>query len=163
MVLAFCQWLEHTPLAIFVREASYAFQLIAGVHVLGLAFSVGMLIWFDLRLLGVSLLAGRISDVYRRLIPWATVGFVSMFVTGALLFSGYATAAYASVYFRIKVSAIVLAGANALFYHLVTERQLDQSDAHQSPAAAVRLAGGASIFLWAIVILCGRMISYTIF
>jgi ABC-type sulfate transport system substrate-binding protein len=41
-----------------------------------------------------------------------------------MLFAAYATAAYGNLYFRIKVAAIVLAGLNALFFHVVTERRI---------------------------------------
>jgi hypothetical protein len=57
---------------------------------------------------------------------------------------------------------MVLAGVNALIYHLVTERGLAQWDAVQPPRAA-RIAGLASILLWTTVILSGRMMSYTMF
>jgi hypothetical protein len=86
-----------------------------------------------------------------------------MFGSGAVLFAAYATAAYGSLYFRIKVAAIVLAGLNALFFHLVTERRIaDWNDGVRPPLPA-RLAGLVSIVLWAAVILAGRMMSYTIF
>jgi hypothetical protein len=162
-VLTFCQWLENTSLGVYVREAPYAFQVLAGVHILGLALSVGTFIWFDLRLLGVSMTGSRVSDLYRRLMPWATVGFVSMFTTGGILFIGYAPATYGSIYFRTKMIALALAGANALFYHAVTERRLAEWDRDPRPIRAARMAGLVSIALWTTVILCGRMMSYTIF
>src|SRR5262245_3727864 len=115
------QSLQETALATWVREGSYSFQAVAAVHVLSLMLSVGMMIWFDFRLIGV-LQSGRVSAVYRRLIPWATVGFVLMFASGGILFAGYATEAYKNGYFRFKMMSIALAGVNALVYHLVTEK-----------------------------------------
>ncbi len=88
------QALEATQVGTLVRESLYGFPILVGLHILGLTLSVGMLMWFDLRLLGVALTSAPVTRVYRRLIPWATVGFVVMVVTGALLFIGYATSAW---------------------------------------------------------------------
>jgi hypothetical protein len=165
-VLNACEWLEATRIGLLVRESLYGFPILVGVHILGLALSVGTLVWFDLRLLGVALQAVPVSRVYRRLIPWATAGFLVMLVTGGLLFTGYASAAVKNPFFRIKVAALTLAGVNALFYHfshLVTERGWASWDGDARPPAAARRAGMVSIALWATVILCGRLMAYTMY
>src|SRR5437773_6403796 len=144
-ILSVCEWLENTPVGVVVRESLYGFPILAAIHILGLTVSVGTLVWFDLRLAGVSMLRCRISAMYPRLMPWTLVGFGVMFMSGALLFTGFATRAYGNAYFRIKLAAIVLAGMNALFYHLVTERRIaDWNDAARPPLA-VRCAGVISI------------------
>jgi len=162
-ILRACEWLENTQLGILVRESLYGFPILAAIHILGLTVSVGTLIWFDLRLAGVSMPRCPVSSLYRRLMPWTLAGFIIMFVSGAMLFTGFATKAYGNVYFRVKLAAIVLAGANALLYHLVTERRIaDWNDAARPPMAA-RAAGVISIVVWTIVIMAGRMMSYTMF
>ena len=102
--------LEATGVGTMVRESLYGFPILVGIHILGLVLSVGTLMWFDLRLLGVALQSAAVSRVYRRLIPWATCGFAVMFVSGALLFTGYASGAYQNTYFRIKMSALASRG-----------------------------------------------------
>ena len=155
--------IEATPIGVYVRESLWGFPMLVATHIIGLAFSVGILIWFDLRLLGVGGQGLRVSAVYRRLIPWAGVGFTSMFVTGAILFTGFATNAVGNVYFRTKMAALMIAAVNALVYHLVTERQILEWDADRLPPLPARLAGLVSLMLWATVIFCGRMMSYTMF
>ena len=162
-VLSFCKWLEATPVALMVRESLWGFQILAAIHIMGLALSVGTFVWFDLRLLGLAMTRVRVTDVYRRLMPWAGVGFLVMFTTGALLFAGSATNAYGNLAVRIKLSAIALAGVNALVYHLLTERQIAAWDAAPRPPLGARVAGLISIALWTSVILAGRMISYTLY
>ena len=162
-ILEFCEWLESTAPAVLVRESLYGFPILVGIHILGLILSVGTLLWVDLRLLGVSLRQSRVSEVYRGLAPWFTSGFLVMFASGATLFAGFATSAYENLYFRVKVVALLLAGLNALAFHALTQRGSTVWDAAPRPPAAVRLAGLASIVLWAVVILAGRMISYTMF
>jgi hypothetical protein len=162
-LMQLAEWLESTPAGVMVRESAWGFPILVAIHLLGLSLSVGLLVWFDLRLLGVSMPRVRVSDVYRRLMPWTLAGFVVMFASGGLLLAGFATAAYGNTYFRLKVAAILLAGVNAAVYHLVTERRIAQWDAGIRPAGPARFAGLASIALWAIVILAGRMMSYTMF
>ena len=157
------EWLEQTSLALWVTESEYGFAIVVAVHLLSLILSVGVLVWFDLRLLGVSMLRIPVSRLYRRLMPWVLTGFALMFASGGVLMAAYATAAFNNIYFRIKVAAILLAGANAVFYHRVTERQIARWDEARRPSPPARAAGLISIVLWASVILAGRAMSYTIF
>ena len=161
-MLDICHRLEATRVGVLVSESLYGFQLLVGLHILGLALSVGMLLWFDLRLVGVALTSSAVSRVYRRLIPWAVGGFLVMLVTGSLLFIGFASKAYQSPFF-IKMSALALAGVNALIYHLVTERGGQAWDGDPRPPATARAAGIISLALWATVILCGRIMAYTMY
>jgi hypothetical protein len=146
-----------------VRESLYGFQLLVAAHLLGLMLSVGLLLWVDLRLIGASLQQYRVQTVYRSLAPWFLCGFAVMLISGASLFVGFATDAYGNLYFRIKIVALVLAGANALCFHFVTQAGAVAWDDAAKPPALVRVAGFVSIVLWAAVILSGRMISYTMF
>jgi hypothetical protein len=162
-ILGICEWLEGTRIATLIQESAYAFPIVVAVHILGLTFSVGSLLWVDLRMLGYGPTSVRVSDVYRTLAPWFLAGFAAMLVSGGMLFTAFATSAYANLYFGIKLAALVLAGANALTFHLITQRTAAQWDDAPRPPAAVRAAAIASIVLWTTVILAGRAMSYTMF
>ena len=157
------EWLESTSVARWVQESLYGFALVVAIHILGLTLSVGTLIWFDLRLLGVSMLRIPVSQLYRRLMPWTLSGFAVMFASGGILLAAYATSAYGNLYFRIKAVALLLAGINAFFYHRVTERQIHTWDEARLPSLPARAAGLISILVWGVVIFAGRMMSYTMF
>ena len=156
-------WLESTTMATLVRESAYGFPIVVAIHIVGITLSVGMIMWFDLRLLGLVLRDTPVSKVYRGLIPWAATGFVLMFVSGGLLVAGYATAAHGNVYFRAKLVALALAGVNAVVYHYLADRHRAGWDEHATPPPAARAAGLTSIAVWTVVILAGRMMSYTMF
>jgi hypothetical protein len=158
-----CAWLEATWIAVLVRESLWGFPLVVAIHILGLTVSIGTLVWFDLRLLGVVMRRIPVSRVYRQLAPWLLTGFVVMFASGIALFMAFATDAFGNLYFRIKAAAILLAAVNALAYHFTTERGIGRWDAAPRPPAGARLAGLVSILLWVTVILSGRMMSYTMF
>lgn len=154
--------LEETAFASIARESLYGFQILVAIHIIGIVFSVGTLLWVDLRMIGVCLTRHRLTAVHRSLSKWFTWGFAAMFVTGTMLFAGFATSAYENAFFRTKIAIILLAGANAAAFHVLLRRLPRQSDSGP-PAGAIRVAGLLSIAFWLSVILCGRMMSYTLF
>lgn len=162
-MLEFFTWLEGTPPAIFARESFYGFQILVGIHLMGLVFSVGTLLWLDLRLAGFALRGTSIAMLNRQLLPWFATGFAVMFGSGLILFAGFATSAYVNTFFLIKLAAILLAGINAWVFHRMLGQGPRSWDRDPVPPAAVRIAGMVSLALWATVIICGRMMSYTLF
>jgi hypothetical protein len=158
-----CQWLENTHFATALRQSLWVFPLVEGAHVLGLALSVGPLIWMDLRLLGWGALRNEpVSKISAWLLPWSAGGFALMFLTGGLLFCSQALDAYRSVYFRIKVTLLLLAGINALVYHLTVHRRAEEWDESPVLPRGARIAGLFSLLLWAGVITAGRTMAYNL-
>jgi hypothetical protein len=162
-LLHWCTQIEATPLGVWVRESLWGFPILVSVHIITLVFSAGIVVWLDLRLLGVSMTGVPVSRVYRRLMPLAFVGFAIMLVSGATLFTGFATSAYKNPYFRAKLVALMLAAINAFVYHTNIERRISLWDRSPVPPAAARMAGIISMAAWTIVILAGRMMSYTLY
>jgi uncharacterized protein DUF6644 len=155
--------LEATALGVWVRESLWGFPSLVAIHIIALVFSVGIVVWLDLRLLGVSMTGVPVSRLYRRLMPFAFFGFAVMFASGATLLTGFATSAYKNPYFRVKLVALVVAGINAFVYHTSVERRISLWERSPVPPAAARMAGLISILAWATVILAGRMMSYTLY
>jgi hypothetical protein len=162
-MLEMLEWLEGTSFGAIARQSLYGFQILVGIHILGIIFSLGTLLWVDLRMVGVCLTRYRLSDVYRTLSPWFVAGFVVMVASGIAIFSGFATSAYENTFFRIKILVMVLAGINALVFHSLLKRIPASAVEASRPPASIRAAGFASIAFWTIVLLCGRMMSYTLF
>ena len=52
---------------------------------------------------------------------------------------------------------------NALAFHFGIEKQLVNWDTADVTPRAAKLAGGVSIFLWAVIIVCGRLVAYNWF
>jgi len=57
-LLSFVQWLNDTPISVYLREGDWPFPIIETVHILGLGFSVGTIMWVDLRLLKLAMARG---------------------------------------------------------------------------------------------------------
>ncbi|HVL01241.1 MAG TPA: hypothetical protein VM553_15595, partial [Dongiaceae bacterium] len=85
--MTFAEQLEESSLAVAVHESFIAYPLIEGAHLLGLAFSVGLLAIIDLRLIGVGFRNVPSDLLLRTLRPWMLGGFVATFVTGLVLFA----------------------------------------------------------------------------
>jgi hypothetical protein len=161
-VLELCQWIQDSQLATGIRESGYVFPFLEGAHVIALSLSVGVVMWFDLRLMGVSFRKQPVSQVFTQLKPWMIAGFSIMFVSGALLFSSLAVEAYANSYFRIKIGLLLLAGANMLLFHLTIDRHRTEWDKAPIPPLQARLAGLASLLLFMGVIIAGRLFAYAV-
>jgi hypothetical protein len=155
-----CKVLEDTRIGEIVRES--AFPYIEGAHVLGLALSVGTVVWFDLRLVGATMRTRPVTEVFQGLKVWMIAGFCLMFLTGALLFTAHAAKAYANGYFRTKMALIVLAGVNTVVYHLTIDRRRAQWGDAPVPPMGARAAGLVSLVLWFSVIAAGRIFAYNL-
>jgi hypothetical protein len=153
-----CQWIQDSQVGTTIRESTWIYPNVLAVHVLALGASVGTLMWFDLRLLGLTMRRQSISEVYKQLMPWMVGGFSVMFITGGLLFWALAAKCYGNIYFQIKVAAILLAGVNALVYHWMTERTIADWDTAAFPPRHARVAGFLSMTFWIVTIAAGRRI-----
>src|SRR5689334_20469185 len=116
LILHFVHWLQNTSWATALRQSDTFFPVVEGTHILSLALSVGMLLMFDLRLMGVAFKGKPVGLVMREVMKWAVPGFALTITTGLLLFFCQAEKVYTNSYFRLKFLFIFLAGLNALYY-----------------------------------------------
>ena len=159
-LVALAEHIEQWPLAIYIAESRYAFPLIEGVHLIGLSIAVGLLFITDLRLAGVVLKRLPAVQVLHQLRPWVLGGFVVIFVTGGLLFLASASSLVTSAIFAWKLLFIALAGLNAAYFEFVIARRTEVRDGQIVLPRAAKYAATASLGLWSVVIVCGRMSPY---
>jgi hypothetical protein len=162
-LLPFCQWLAETRGSIALHESLLMYPLVESIHVWALALFIGFATLLDLRLLGLVMPRMRVSMVARRLLPWTVAGFVVMIATGGLLFYAIPVRTYQSVWFRLKIILLVLAGVNVWVFHGGIWRSVAAWDLDPILPRRARLAGAASLLLWASIIFAGRMIAYNWF
>lgn len=154
------QYIDCTRSSTALRESYYVFPIVEGTHVISLALSVGLVIWFDLRLAGWVLKDQAVSAVFRPLRPYMLGGFAITFITGFLLFWSLALRCYGSPFFWAKAMMLVLAGVNITIYHLTIDRKNMQWDKLPTPPMQARIAGVVSLTLWVGIIAAGRMMAY---
>jgi len=159
-LLGWCQWLEQTPLATAISESVWLFPLIEGTHIMALPLSVGLMVMFDLRLLGLAFKNGSTARLMGDVVRWSKLGFAVMFTTGGLLFMTQAGKAYGNAFFRAKLIFLVMLGLNALVYHAIFYSRMAEWDASGQTPLGARLCGALSLVVWIGVIICGRTMAY---
>ena len=162
-VPAFIHWMQNSDIGTGIRESIWLFPIVETTHVLALALSVGVLIWFDLRLMGWGMKHEPVSQIHKQVMPFAFVGFAIMMLTGVLLFWSEAEKCYLSGFFRLKVLFLVLAALNAGIFELGTKKSIEDWDKYPVPPRKARLAGLISILSWTAVIVAGRATAYNLF
>ena len=128
------------------------------IHLLGLVMLVGAIGIVDLRLMG-AFRAIPVAPLYRSLIPVAVAGLILMVPSGATMFAADATGMAGSAVFRWKIALVAVAIANAVAFHLLWRRRIDQWDA--APPIAGRVMAAGSITLWLTIGTFGRMIAHS--
>src|SRR6185503_11879725 len=111
-MLAALTWLGNTPWSIALHESLYVWPFTESLHVLTLALFVGTAVMLDLRLLGVAFAGINVSELTTRLLPWTRAAFVVMVTTGLMLFYATPISYYQSLFFRVKVLLLIVAGIN---------------------------------------------------
>ena len=156
-LVEWCQWLEHTLIATRIRESLWVFPAIEITHLLAMIVFVSTVAALDLRLLGLASKRERVSNLAQRLLPWSFAGFFVMTVTGVLLFVSNAAKLYINnPAFQLKLLLIVLAGLNALAFHMTVYRRVTAWDMSPVAPLAARFAGASSLLLWIAVVAAGR-------
>jgi hypothetical protein len=159
-LLEVCQWLDQSPLGAGIRESAWWYSILEILHTLGIVLVAGTILLVDLRLLGYGLRRIPVPQVIGYVVPWTLSGFVYMAISGCLLFTSEAVTCYNSPFFRVKVVLLALAGLNALVFHVTVYRDAPSWDPQAATPARARMAGMASLILWAGIIAAGRAVAY---
>jgi hypothetical protein len=82
--LAICRWIQDTQSSTLLRESTWGFTILGSLHVLGIAWFGGMVLFSVMR-------------------SWKRAGLAWMLVTGGLLFWLEPLKCYYSLSFRVKM------------------------------------------------------------
>jgi hypothetical protein len=157
------RWLYETSAGVFIRENESLFPWLESIHVLTIALVVGSIAFVDLRLLGIASRDRSVTALTKDVLPVTWIAFVVAALTGLLMFISNAVNYAHNFYFQIKILLLVLAGANMLFFHFVSGRDVASwGNAADATPFRARLAGGASLMLWVGVVGFGRWIGFTL-
>jgi hypothetical protein len=149
--------LETSGLATWVAESLYGYPIVLGLHAIGLAIVVGLLIFVDLRLLNflrdipLSALLGPMK------LAW--IGFVVNTLSGLALFTPQATYIIYSVPFLIKIGLVFLGAAIAFYIQRQVTRNVNDWEVGSFPSS-IKAAAAISLLCWMGAIIAGRLIAY---
>ena len=160
-LLDFCQWVQDGHISTVIRESILGWPILEGSHLLGLGISAGTIAISDLRMMGLIFKKESASEVFHEMLPWTIAGFVVMVITGTLLLWSEPVKCYESIWFRIKVLFLFVAGINAYVFHSSNVyKKMAEWELAPNPPRAAKLAGVLSLISWGLVIIAGRTTAY---
>lgn len=159
-VIDILQQLHDSELGTALRESLYMYPLVEGIHLVGLALSVGLILVTDLRLVGLFLKDLPVKAVLHQLRPWVLIGFALTFITGILLLWADGPRIWEIPVFPIKLVLIVLAGINAIWFEFKYGRKTEVLEQGVVLPKGAKFAGWVSLITWSAVVICGRLIPY---
>jgi hypothetical protein len=88
--------------------------------------------------------------------------YLVMIVTGVLLFCGDSVAFYNSIFFKIKMLMLLLAGLNVWLFNATVGRKIAEWDIDSETPASAKAAAVVSLVLWVAIVAAGRAIAYSL-
>ena len=143
-----------------LSESLYIYPLVEGTHLLSLALSFGLILFTDLRLIGLFLRDVPVSQVLQQLRPLLLIGFALTFISGILLTFAAGPGLLATPLFPLKLLFIFIAGLNALWFEIKFGRTVTAWGNDSVFPAGAKIAGWASLISWSLVVILGRLIPY---
>lgn len=150
------QWLRETPLGEAVREMPGLFPFCEMAHFMGLSLLLGAMLVIDLRVMGMFRSVSYAAVL--KLIPFAIAGFAINLVTGVCFIAGNPFLYFTNNAFYLKLLVIALGGINALWFTFAEHRQIAGLPNDAPAPMAARIMAGASLSMWLLVILLGRLL-----
>ena len=160
LLLGLAIWLDGQAWSTDLHESYYLYGWVETTHVLTLMVFLGMLFIIDLRMLGVAFPRVPASTIANRLDKPMMLGFAVMVISGFILYYAIPVRTTQSIWFRIKVVLILVAGLNALLFRRAMQGSVSSWDTDPVPPVGIRIGAWLSLGLWTGVIATGRMIAY---
>jgi hypothetical protein len=152
------QWLQATPLSLWINQSTWVWPLCETLHFIGLSLLLGVTGFFDLRLIGFF---KRVSvGAAKELMPLAVIGFAINAATGVVFLVGLPAQYVHNRVWWFKVGFILLAGVNALVYEARWSAKLLALEPGTDTPGSVKLIGVVSLASWLAVLYCGRMLPF---
>jgi hypothetical protein len=155
---AFAVWLHATQISEAIRAEPWLWPACEIAHFVALSVLVGVVGFFDLRLLGVFR-SVPISAAWS-LMPWGKAGFGLAALTGVIFFVGAPEQYVNNVAFYGKLVFLFVAGFNALCFEMLYGAIAKTSGPVADTPLTYRLIAVISIASWFMVIYWGRMLPF---
>lgn len=155
---SFVQAIEGTALNQWILGSAWAWPIMEILHFIGLSLLLGSLLVIDLRLAGFF----RKIDITatHKLLPLTFLGFAINLTTGIMFVIGDPYRYTANIGFWWKMSLLLIAGLNALWFWWKINPVMPSWDAHADTPALAKMIAWISLTSWFGVLLFGRLIPY---
>ena len=157
----FAEWLSTTFPSVFIQEHNaWAVPAIQSIHIVGIAMVMGSVLMIDLRILGWAGMDYTLRQTTSRFGPWLTGSLWLLLATGILMVVGEPVRELVTFSFWLKMALVAVGAAVAVIFQTVVrrhERQWEESLVHRPSVKALAIM---TFFLWACIIVLGRLIAY---
>ena len=160
MLISFLIRLQNLEPFSDLRSSAYVYPVVLALHLSAISLFGAMIVATDLRLLGWALRDASIADVIGRLRWPKRIGFLLAATCGFLLFSSKAEEYYYNVFFRAKVTLLLLVVVHALVFRRSVYNKVAEFDRGGLVPGRAKLAAGLSLLLWTSIACMGRGIGY---
>jgi hypothetical protein len=154
----FVQTLESSAINQWVMGTAWAWPVMEILHFMGLSFLLGSLLVIDLRMAGFFRQINIAAT--HKLLPWTFLGFGVNLTTGILFLFGDPARYTANIGFLIKMTLVVVAGLNALWFWWKINPVIRTWEPHADTPALAKVIAWVSLGSWFGVLLLGRLIPY---
>jgi hypothetical protein len=141
------------------RNISWVWPTLESLHFFGLCLVIGGMSIVDLRLMGFF----KSIPVKAALafLPWVLFGFAINALTGWAFFAADPNTYWSNPGFILKMIGIVLAGLNAALFTVMEHRHAYAIGPGGDTTTFTKVTAALSLFLWAMVLILGRMLPNT--
>ena len=136
-------------------ESIWTYPTVLTLHTVGMAILVGASFVINLRILQVAgaIPLQRLQPLYR----FVWIGFGVNLLSGVVLFITEAADRVVDPVFWVKMCSIAVALS---FGSIVKRRAIDRADTLHVPSTRTRFLAAASLALWTVAIVSGRLMAY---
>jgi len=141
-------------------ESVLAYPIVLSTHLTCIALFGGMILFTNLRLLGLAFRSLTITQVVTSLRPFKRGGIVIMVCTGLLLATCEATKYAPNPFFWTKMTVLGLIGLHGLIFRPIVYTKTEELDRSSVIPTKVKVAAILSLVLWTTMFTMGRLIAY---
>lgn len=156
-LLSYFEWLEASPIGVFVKDKAATFAIIEAVHLMALALLGASVLTADLRLLGVVMRDVPSNAVTDHAHRWFKLALAALLVTGFFMLAGVATKCYHNPFYWTKMATLAV----GIVFVFAIRAPLLRRDHAQLHRWTLRLVALASISIWFLVAASGRWIGFS--
>ena len=79
------EWMDALPSSIALRQSINAYPIMLTAHLVSLAAFAGLIAFWDMRLVGLTLKTVPVSRITEKIFPWMMLAFAVCVLTGLVL------------------------------------------------------------------------------
>jgi hypothetical protein len=151
-------WMRDSQLNTIINGSGWIFPASEKLHFLGLIMLFGSLLIMDMRILGFA--RSLPIKPLMGFTPFTIIGFAINLVTGIIFLFADPVRYFPNLSWQLKMLCLAGAAANVLYFKFVIYPVIERDGDAACARLDARIVAAASLSLWALVIIFGRLIPY---